>query len=67
MNNIKQITVITQQGIGITRVGSNNIYKIIDNSREYENGIDFIYDCFDKNNYLIKSIINCPVEIDYFL
>ena len=64
-NVIKQITIITQQGVGITEVGQNNVAEIKDHSKEYEDHIEFIFDAYDKDGKLLKSIINCPVDITY--
>lgn len=64
-NVIQQITIVTQQGVGITEVGVNNVAEIKDNSKEYPDHIEFIYDAYDKEGNLLKSIINCPVDITY--
>jgi hypothetical protein len=66
---ISQITVITQQGVGITNVGDNVngriIDRIIDQSLEYEDSFMSIYDAYDKEGNLLKRLENCPVDISY--
>lgn len=41
------------------------ISNITDNSVEWENGIDFIYRCWDQNEKLIAEINNCPTVVRY--
>ena len=65
-NRIKCITSINQQGTKSFTVGVSGVVKIKDNSKEFENSIEFIYDAFDKNNKLIGSFINGALAIDYF-
>ena len=64
-NIIEEIVVITYNGLGITSVGINNVAEIKDNSKEWEDHIDFIFDVYNKEGNLLKSIINCPVDIRY--
>lgn len=64
-NIIEEIVVITYNGLGITTVGINHVAEIKDNSKEWEDHIDFIYDVYDDKANLVKSIINCPVDIRY--
>ena len=64
---IEQIVVVTRDGVGITSVGSDGVEKIINDSEEWEDGIDFIYNAYGKDGKLLKQIINCPVDITYKL
>jgi hypothetical protein len=64
-NVIEQITIVTQQGVSITEVGTNNVAEIKNNSKEYPDHTEFIYDAYDKDGKLLRSIINCPVDITY--
>lgn len=65
MKKIRQITIITQQGVGITNVGENGIELILDESLIFEDHVDRIYCCYDKQGYLIKRIENCPCDISF--
>lgn len=65
MGKIKQITVVTYQGVGITEVGRDGVAEIKEESQEYQHGIDYIFKAYDENGKLLKEIINCPVEITY--
>ena len=47
-------------------VGTYGVTEIKDNSVEWENSIDFIYEIFGEDEKLLRQIINCPVDIKYF-
>ena len=53
-NIIEEIVVITYNGLGITSVGINNVAEIKDNSKEWEDHIDFIFDVYNKEGNLLK-------------
>ena len=63
-NIITQIVVVTRDGVEIVSVGSNGVEKINDDSKEWEDGIDFIYNVYGKDDKLLKQIINCPMYQD---
>jgi hypothetical protein len=66
---ISQITVVCQQGVASYDVGSKvegrEIVEIKDVSMEYENGITLMYQAFDKEGNILKSIENCSCDITY--
>jgi hypothetical protein len=68
---IKQITIVCQQGVGITSVGDKvdgiKIDRITDQSLEFENSYLSIYEAYDKEGNLLKRIENCPCDITYKL
>lgn len=64
-NIISEIAIVTNQDRQITSVGKGDVVEIKDNTKEYEDHIDFIYDVYGSAGNLLKSIINCPVEIKY--
>ncbi len=68
---IKQIIIVSQQGVGITNVGDKVggiiIDRITDQSLEYENSYLSIYEAYDKDGNLLKRIENCPCDITYKL
>jgi hypothetical protein len=63
--NIKQVAVISGDGVGLTTVGINGVVKIIDMSEEHGDHTDYIYEAFDKDGRILGRIINCPVDISY--
>ncbi len=64
-NTIKEIMIVTNTGIERVIVGLNNVATIKDNSLEWENSTDFIFNVYDENGKLLRQIINCPVSIIY--
>ena len=69
MLKIKQITVINNNGIDEFKVGIKMYGSLLDrienNTKEYENSIDFIYSGYDKYNELMFELINLPVKVIY--
>lgn len=65
-NKIRCVTSVNQQGTKNFTVGVNNVELIKDNSKEFENSIEFIFDAFDKDGKLIGSFINGALVVDYF-
>ncbi len=65
-NRIESVTSINQQGTKSFIVGRCGVELIKDNSKEFENSIEFIYDAYDKDGKLIGSFINGALAIDYF-
>ncbi len=65
MAKIKSVTVITNELFSQTSVGLNGVAEIKDETKEWEDGIDFIYSVYDKEGKLLEQIINCPVQIEY--
>jgi len=63
--SIKQVAVISGDGVGLTTVGINGVVKIIDMSEEHGDHTDYIYEAFDKDGRILSRIINCPVDISY--
>ena len=65
---ISDITVITQQGVGVTSVGGivngREIVKIEEFYQE-EEGVFHEFIAKDKDGCILKRIINCPVDISY--
>ena len=66
---ISQITVVSQQGVAIYDIGGKvegrEIVVIKDVSIEHENGITLMYQAFDKEGNILKSIVNCSCDITY--
>lgn len=46
-------------------VGDGKIARIEDVTAEYEDHSETILHCYDNNGNLLRSIINCPVDIEY--
>ena len=65
INRIKSVTSINQQGTKSFTVGVNRVTEIKDNTKEYENSIEFMYDAYDKDGKLIGSFINGALVVDY--
>ena len=51
-------------GLGCYKVGVNGVTKIIDNSIEFENAINFIYNIYVEKK-LIAELVNVRVIIVY--
>ena len=71
---ITSICVVTQMGTNRYAVGETlqdergqkrTIAQIIDQSKEYPDGIAFLYWVVDENGDGIASIENCPCEVMY--
>jgi hypothetical protein len=66
---INEITVVCQQGVGITSVGGivngSIIDRIVEDHEFYEDSSNKIYKAFDKEGNLLKLIENCPCDISY--
>lgn len=66
---IKSVTVVSARGIKEYIVGHEVngliIDRIIDNSKEYPNSIEFIYEGITKDNNTLFSVINAPVDVQY--
>lgn len=70
---IYKLTIVTQQGVKIYRVGDN----IPDNGKEIHKIVyapvvvgatvdqDSIYQVIGENGKILAEIINCPVEVIY--
>lgn len=42
----------------------NEVYRIIDNSHDYEEGICYEFQVIDREDNVIVELINCPVIIE---
>ncbi len=62
---IKSITVLSGNGVGIYECGRNGVEEIINISREFENYILPAYECLDNKKHTIFRIENCPVVVEY--
>lgn len=62
---MREISCINVVGLQTYSVGSD-ISKIVNISREWADGIDFIYEVYDENGNLMAEIINCPVVVSFF-
>ena len=65
MTEIKKVTIISGTGVSVCEVGSDEVVKIIDCSSEFPDSIYSRYDAYNKENKLLRSIENCPVDIIY--
>jgi hypothetical protein len=65
MWGIRSIRVVSGTRVINYEVGSNGIDEIMDNSREYPDHTEFIFDTCDKNGDILNRLINCPVDIAY--
>ena len=69
MSKIQDITVVNGQGTVTYRVGmavnGMKLDRIINNSLEYENSIEFIYCGLTEDGKLIFELVNVPVDIKY--
>jgi hypothetical protein len=63
-NKIKSITIVNQQGTK-SYYASERI-EITDETIEYIDAIDWIYEV-KQDGKLLAKIINCPVEIEYYI
>lgn len=67
---IKSVTVVSQPGTHYYAIGKwvNDmlIDRIVDNSKEYPDSIEFIYEGLTSENEVVFSVINAPVDIEYF-
>jgi hypothetical protein len=64
---ISDITVVTQQGVGVTSVGGIVNGRVITEIEEFyqDEGVFSEYFAKDKEGNILKRIINCPVDISY--
>ena len=62
---IKKVTSINNQGTKSFTVGVNGVVEIKDNTIEFENSVNFIYDAYDKNGKVVGTFINGSLAIDY--
>ena len=67
---IRQITIVSAQGVDIYEVGKKHDSKK-DNEKivsiQYSGGFEGCYQCYDKGGNIISSISgSCPVVVDYF-
>jgi hypothetical protein len=69
MRKIKRIDIVTREGAKSYSVGQVvnglKIATIKDSSWEHENGVDFIYQCLDKDGTQVVYIANCPHVVEY--
>ncbi len=66
MKLVKNFTMLDGNVGGTTySVGRNKINTIQDLSLEYEDHWETILSCFDEEGQLLRSVINCPVDIEY--
>jgi hypothetical protein len=63
-NKIKQIVIVSGDGIGISSVGENGVTEIRCESLEYP---DHVFSCYTvwKGIRLFKRIENCPVDVTF--
>ena len=63
---IKQITVVSNQGVAIYNAGPEyEIKRFEDKSLEYPDHIREYWG-YDENDKVIKVIVNCPVDVTYW-
>lgn len=48
-------------------VGNGGIARIEDTTLEYPDHTEVCLDCYNKDNQLIKRVINCGVDITYLV
>ncbi len=67
--SIKQITVISGQGVKSYEIGQTVNGMVIDtiaeNTIEYESAIEFVWTGLTAEGLIVLSIINAPVVIEY--
>jgi hypothetical protein len=66
---IKSVTAVNLQGTKYYEVGrvynGLKVHKISDNSREYPDNIDFIYEGTTEKDEMVFSLINVPIDVEY--
>lgn len=69
MRQIKNVTVVTRQGVKSYEIGDEvnglQIAQIKDKGNEWEDHVDYCYHCLDSNGGLVVAIENCPATVEY--
>ena len=65
-NKIKYVTQKVGDIEEVMRVGSEGVELIKDCTMEFENGINYEFQAFDKDGKLLRSFINGTLDVRYF-
>ena len=62
---IKSIIVVTNMNNSDIEVGVDSVARIENASLEFEDSIVIRYLIYDKDDNLLRELINCPVDVRY--